>query len=250
MSLEFLSIGAESDARAVARSPMAAPAGRAGARWERRGAWEVAVAYGEDPVRESARATGAVAFADSSHLSKLELQGAADALDAVAAAAGAALRLGEAVRAAGPPGPAGAWWCRLTPTRALVVGEIAPPAADLEAPGVRVADVTSAFGAATVLGPLAPELFARFCALDLRPRSTPVGALRPGSIARQPGVLIREAEQRFLFLFGAAYGEYMWATLADAAASLGGGPLGLEAVDALTAHDGFAVEEPREATRA
>jgi heterotetrameric sarcosine oxidase gamma subunit len=247
MSLEFLSIGAESDARAVARSPMAAPAGHAGARWERRGAWEVAVAYGGDPASESVRATGTVAFADSSHLTKLELQGAADALDSAAAAAGAALRLGEAVRAPGPPGPAGApgaWWCRLTPTRALVIGEAVPRGAELEAPGMRVADVTSAFGAATVLGPLATELFARFCALDLRSQATPVGALRPGSIARQPGVLIREAEQRFLFLFGAAYGEYIWATLADAAGSLGGGPLGLHALAA------FVAEETRGPTRA
>ena len=77
--------------------------------------------------------------------------------------------------------------------------------------------MTSNFAAITVSGPLARETFARFCALDLRPHVTPVGALRPGSIGRQPGILIREDEDRYLFLFGWATGEYMWSTVADAA---------------------------------
>jgi len=74
------------------------------------------------------------------------------------------------------------------------------------------------------------ETFARFCALDLRPHVIPVGALRPGSIGRQPGILIREDEDRYLFLFGWATGEYMWSTVADAAGHLGGGPIGVDAL--------------------
>jgi sarcosine oxidase gamma subunit len=94
--------------------------------------------------------------------------------------------------------------------------------------------VTSNFAALTVTGPLARETFARFCALDLRPHVTPVGALRPGSIGRQPGILIREDEDRYLFLFGWATGEYMWSTVADAAEHLGGGPVGVDALVAAT----------------
>ena len=79
-------------------------------------------------------------------------------------------------------------------------------------------------GALTIAGPLAPETFARFTAIDLRPQVTPVHGFRPGSVARTPGAILREAEDRWLMLFGAALGSYVWTVVADAAASLGGGP--------------------------
>jgi heterotetrameric sarcosine oxidase gamma subunit len=93
-----------------------------------------------------------------------------------------------------------------------------------------VVDVTTVFAALAIVGPLAREVFSRFCAIDLRPRMTPVGAVRPGSIARQPGIVVREAEQRFLMLFGWAIGEYMWRQVDDAARHLGGAPVGLDAL--------------------
>ena len=98
------------------------------------------------------------------------------------------------------------------------------------ADGMHVLDVTSNFAALTLVGPLARETFARFCALDLRPQVTPVGALRPGSIGRQPGLVIREDEERYLFLFGWATGEYMWSVVADAGGHLGGRPCGVDAL--------------------
>jgi sarcosine oxidase gamma subunit len=85
----------------------------------------------------------------------------------------------------------------------------------------------------TLVGPLAREVFARFCALDLRPAVTPVRALRPGSIGRQPGILVCEAEDRYLFLFGWAIGEYMWSVVADAGGHLGGRPIGVDALSEL-----------------
>jgi heterotetrameric sarcosine oxidase gamma subunit len=209
VNLDFLTPAANSDG-IIARSPMEGMAKAAGARFEVRDGWNVAVDY------PSRRVAGDVAWADVSHLAKLELQGVSETISSLEF--GTALRRDDA------------WWCRLTESRALVIG--ARPA--LDDGDLDVTDVTSNFAALTVTGPLARETFARFCALDLRPRVTPVGALRPGSIGRQPGILIREAEERYLFLFGWATGEYMWSTVADAAEHLGGGPVGVDALVATT----------------
>ena len=73
-----------------------------------------------------------------------------------------------------------------------------------------------------VLGPLAREALARLTALDLRPAVCPPGSFRPGSVARVPAMVLCEAEDRFLVLFGAALGHYMWTAVADAAGHLGG----------------------------
>ncbi len=96
-----------------------------------------------------------------------------------------------------------------------------------------VLELTTAYGALVVAGPLAREAFARFTALDLRPKSTPVHAFRPGSVARTPAFLLREAEDRYLVLFGAALGTYVWEQVADAALRLGGGPVGIDALTAI-----------------
>jgi heterotetrameric sarcosine oxidase gamma subunit len=207
-TLEFLApVAAGADV--VARSPMEALARDAGARFEVRDGFNVAISYPAASYGES------VSWCDTSHLPKLQLQGSAKAIDA---AAGAELAPGTALRRDG------AWWCRLTNERALVIG--ARPS--LKKNELELVDVTSVFASLTISGPLARECFARFCALDLRPAVTPVHALRPGSIGRQPGTLIREAEDRYLILFGWAVAEYMWSVVADAAGHLGGGPVGLD----------------------
>jgi heterotetrameric sarcosine oxidase gamma subunit len=195
-----------------ARSPMEALAAAAGARFQFRDGWKVAVSYPAASYDDS------VSWCDTSHLPKLQLQGSAKAIDAVA---GTTLEPGTAVRRDG------AWWCRLTDERALVVGA-RPSLSDGD---LEILDVTSVFASLTISGPLARECFARFCALDLRPAVTPVNALRPGSIGRQPGTLIREAEERYLILFGWAVGEYMWSVVSDAAGHLGGGPVGVDQLE-------------------
>lgn len=217
-ALAFLSTG-----EAPALSPLASGTAAAGATYETRDGWEVPIRYADAGV-ELLACRQAVGWADVSHLPKWELQGPAEALDALPAmprlADGLAARDGD-----------GAWWCRATPARALVLGGGAtPPAAPA---GVHVLDVSVGFGALRIVGPLARELFARFCALDLRPQVTSPQAFCPGSVARTPGYVVCEAPDRFLMLFGAAYGAYVWEVVHDAGTHLGGRPVGVDALDQL-----------------
>jgi glycine cleavage system aminomethyltransferase T len=185
-ALDFLTPAGD----AVARSPMEGQALAAGARFEVRDGWNVAVAFDRESVDAPVR------WADVSHLPKIEVHGPHE------------LTLGQAART-----DAG-WRCPITRDRILVIG-------DRGAAGI---DLTSSLAALTISGPQAREVFARFCALDLRPQSLPVGGFRPGSVGRTPGYVLREDEDRFLMLFGWALGEYMWTVVADAAGALGGEP--------------------------
>jgi heterotetrameric sarcosine oxidase gamma subunit len=213
-SLDFLTPSPD----VLAHSPMERCARAAGARFEARDGWLVAVSYDRPPAE-----TG---WADVSHLGKLEADASPQALG----------RNGDGP----PPGRAelveDAWWCRVSRRGALVIAE--PPVAHelRERLGARVVDVTTAYAALAIVGPGAREVLARQCALDLRPAVTPVGAFRPGSVARTPAFVLREAEDRYLVLFGAAFGEYMWTVLADAAERLGGTPIGADALREAPAH--------------
>jgi heterotetrameric sarcosine oxidase gamma subunit len=228
VSLEFLSPGPD----AVARSPMERQALAAGAVFESRDGWQVATRFdGEDAER--ARCAESVGFADMSHLGKIEVQAAAGELEAIV---GAPLQLGTATRTDS------GWLLPYTAERAIAVC----------APGVRagllhtlsdaaagatghasVIDVTTTFGAMVITGPQARETFARFTAIDLRPAVLPVNGFRPGSVARTPGAILREDEDRFLMLFGSALGQYVWTVVADAAEPLGGGPIGADVLEAV-----------------
>ena len=146
------------------------------------------------------RALARVAFSDCSHLRKYELLGDLPELEL-----GRATVDGDST------------WLRMTRTRALVLGGEPPDGA---------LDVTTAFGALRIAGPLARETFARFTAIDLRPHVTGPGDWRPGSVARTPGGILCEAEDRYLMLFGSAFGQYMWTVVEDAARHIGGGPAG------------------------
>jgi glycine cleavage system aminomethyltransferase T len=230
VSLEFLS----PSTRALARSPMEGQARAAGGVLEQRDGWNVAVRFdGEEAER--ARCQTSVGFADLSHLGKIELQAAADELGAIA---GEELELGRATRSQD------GWWCPYTPERAIALcqpGSLPDLRERLEGAAAErsslasVIDVSTAFGALVLQGPLARETFARFTALDLRDVATPPGAFRPGSVARTPGAVLRESEERWLMLFGAALGQYVWTVVADAAGHLGGGPVGVDALEPVVA---------------
>jgi len=230
-SLAFLSPGPG----ALAKSPMEPGAAASGAVFEERDGWKVAVSFPDEE-----RALSTVGFADMSHIWKMELQAGAEDLAAMVSAAtgGASLELGRATRAER------AWWCPYSPTRAVVLCRSCDTAAlrdhltasAADANGlVSVIDITAAQGAMRILGPLAREVFARFTAIDLRPQVTPVHGWRPGSVARTGGAILCEAPDRYLMLFGAALGQYVWTTVADAAEYLGGGPVGVDALPPLDA---------------
>ncbi len=233
MTLEFLSVeaAAGNGFAPVAHSPMEPMAAAAGGRTAIRHGWAVVTGFAS-PEAERDLCQEAVGFADCSHLAKLEVQAEPRELEAlIRELTGSGPEPGSAIR------HEGGWWCPLTPSRLLVIApaagargsreELRGAVAELTAPAA-LTDVTSVFSAMTLVGPAARETIARFCALDLRPHVTPVGGLRPGSIARQPGILVREAAERYLLLFGWAVGQYMWTVVHDAAAELGGGPVGAD----------------------
>jgi heterotetrameric sarcosine oxidase gamma subunit len=225
VSLAFLA-AAESESAPAARSPFEAALAASGATFAVRDGWRVPTGFGA-PHLEAAGAQP-VAWTDASHLGKLEL---GDASGAELAGIAGGLQLGSAVR------HRGAWWCMVTPCRALVIGNpatIRNLRAELAAQrlALRVLDVTSQFAALRLGGPQARETIARFCALDLRDQKAPVGAFRPGSVARTPGYVVRESTQCFLILAGAAFADHLWRVVSDAGRRLGGRPVGIDAFPA------------------
>jgi heterotetrameric sarcosine oxidase gamma subunit len=211
MSLAFLSPAPGGDA--ALRSPLADAAFAAGAKLETHAGWEMAVSFG-DPAAEAAACREAVGFADLSYLTKLELQGGEGPFES-----GVARRVD------------GVWNCPVAPGRSLAIAEPDAAAAARDAAGkARVVDLTGSLAAIAIAGPLARDLFARFCALDLRESRLPVHGFRPGSVARTPSYVLREGDDRFLVLFGSAFGAYFWETVADAAFQLGGRPVGPDAL--------------------
>ena len=231
MTVSFLAATAAAGTDAIARSPMAERSRAAGANFESDFGWEHVTDYG-DPERERELLTSTVGFCDRSQLGKFELQGPRAELDAIEAAV--------------PARGLSARWCQVTPTRRMLLREAADSAAarghldelvaasDSASNGhVGLLEITTTYAAISIAGPSARELFARFCALDLRPGSAAPGDFLPGSVARTPGFVLVEGPDRFLALFGWALGAYVFDVVADAAAHLGGGPVGSRALQSM-----------------
>jgi glycine cleavage system aminomethyltransferase T len=203
MSLDFLSLSPDGP---PPRSPLA-EATAAGARSEGRDGWDVVTSYG-DPEAEARACRESVGWADQSHLAKAEVSGDCAWLESLGS--GRAAAHGEG------------WLGWISPGRGLLVGEAGTP------PGGRLLDLTGGLAAIAITGPAARETIARFCALDTRPAALSEMGFRPGSLARTPGFLLREGGDRFLLLFGAAYGRYLWEVVSDAGERLGGRPVGVD----------------------
>ena len=206
MNLDFMAPRL-TDGAPPAESPLLSAASRSGATIGLRQGWLVPVGFGDEAEQRRAIAE-TVGFADASALPKMELHGHAELL----ARCAGGLTLGMATP------HEGAWWCPLTPTRVLMLGGF-PSMGELGELGVL--DVTTQLCALRITGPLTRELMARFCALDLRSEVSPPRSLRPGSVARTPGLVLVEAPDRLLVLVGAALAEYLWTVVDDAARRLG-----------------------------
>jgi glycine cleavage system aminomethyltransferase T len=237
MSFEFLAADATvavADELPAARSPIEWVHRSAGARIATRAGWRVVTAYG--PAAAEARACSrSVGVADLSFLGKLELQGDPGDIAAIVAelAGGALVAPGSAALADGT------WWCPISADRVLAVTppeataglrEEAEAAAERRPGFVSVTELTTALGSNAVVGPLARETFARATALDLRPERFAEAGFAPVSVARVPGMILREGGDRFLHLFGAGYASYVWTVFTDAAEQLGGRAVGTEAL--------------------
>ena len=236
MSFEFLapdSATPVNGSRPTQRSPIEWTHRRRDARFEERAGWRVVTGYGATG-RELAACRASVGVADVSFLGKLELQGEPRVVAEIVAglAGGVVLEPGRAAVCDE------VWWCPVTAGRVLAV---TPPEAtgrvreELEsaassAPFASACELTAAFGSNAVVGPLAREAFARATALDLRPGRFPESAFAPVSVARTPGMVLRQHGDRYLHLFGAGFAEYVWTVFVDAAQDLGGRAVGAEAL--------------------
>jgi glycine cleavage system aminomethyltransferase T len=235
LSFEFLEpdrAAPEMGFEPVPASVLVPQARRAGGEIDVRDGWRVAVSYGSaEREREACRAT--VGIGDVSSLGKLELQGEAADVAAAAAAGGAeGIELGRAGRGAG------AWWCPFSERRVLAVCEPSrtPELRDellgAARPAMSVTDMTCALAALALVGPLARDVLARLTAIDLRPDCAPEASFRPGSVARIPGMVLRERGERYVLMFGSAYAQYMWMQVTDAAEPLDGVIVGADALAA------------------
>jgi glycine cleavage system aminomethyltransferase T len=237
MSFEFLAADATTlvaGERPAPRSPIEWAHRAANARIGTRAGWRVVSGYGATGA-EAAACARSVGVADLSFLGKLELQGASEVVATIVAelAGGAQLVPGRATLADGT------WWCPISPGRVLAVSspettasvrEAVEAAAAAQQGFASVIELTSALCSNAVVGPLARETFARTTALDLRPQRFAEAAFAPVSVARIPGMILRERGDQFLHLFGAGYADYVWTVFTDAATQLGGRAVGSEAL--------------------
>ena len=181
----------------VLRSAVGHRLREAGARFERRGGWEVAAAVPGEEER-----LGTAAFTDASHLGKLEQRGGSAPAE-------------SAERAV----------IEISPGRWIVLCEWssrAATAAELEAAGPRmVLDLSGAWTILLLGGPRADRLLRR-----LGPVVAVPGA---GQIAGVPGRVTRRGEL-LLVLTPSEYGQHVWDFCADLCLPLGGGPVGFDAL--------------------
>jgi len=232
MSLGFLSPNGAGGG-AIAASPLEPWLREAGARFEERDGWRVATSFRSAPD-ELQTIRVAAGIADRSAMGKLELQGPPDALSSLL----------TSIVPGGPPGPGettdldGALLWLSSPDRALAVCETADTTSLMgllesvcgESPHCGVVDLTAGLAGIELRGPRAGELLERITAIDVRPSSLVIGAVRAGSVAEVPATLLHPDDGTFLILVGAQEAPDAWAIVVDAGAPLGARPVGVDAL--------------------
>jgi glycine cleavage system aminomethyltransferase T len=196
-ALDFLAVG-NATGEAVAVSAIGRAQRDLGARFEERDGWQVPVSL---PGEQEHLA--AVGVADLSHLTKIELRPAGEAIE------------GE-----------GIVWYRISPRRALVLFAPARAASVREQVGDRFSlDLTGAFSIIALAGPEAATVLRRMTHMHHFPAG--------GEIAHVQGHVL-ERDGGYWIICAQEFGEYVWEVAVDRASALGGGPVGTDAgVDTL-----------------
>ncbi len=198
--LDFLSPGLAADAdgfHPVARSSMERRFREAGALFEERDGWLVPVS-----VPGETEHLAAVGVADLSHLTKLE------------------------VRPAPPSAGAGIVTYEISPRRGLLLFSpgLSTVVSEHVAGAPFVLDVTAQLGIIAIVGPEASTVIRRLTHLHGFPSSGTVAHITAHVLQRDGGYWI---------VFGQEYGHYLYEVAVDRVASLGGGPVGVDALGGL-----------------
>ena len=203
--LAFLSVDAAADGdlhadiHPIAKSAIERAQRDLGATFEERDGWLVPVSIlGEDDH------VAVVGVADVSHLTKLELRPAGDAIEG-----------------------AGIVWYPISPRRALVMCAPARGASVRAQVGERFSlDVTGAYSVIAIAGPEAETVLRRMTHIHHFPSG--------GEIAHVQGHVLQRGDGYWV-ICPQELGHYVWEVAVDRARALGGGAVGIDAggVDAL-----------------
>lgn len=201
---------------AIRRSPVAHLSSEAGAVSVEEGGWEIAVSYG-DEVSEREAMRSSVAIADITARAKVDVRGEFATVLPAAADALTARVADDWALVLGAPGEE---------TRLLTALEAA------DGTTMMVTDATHLYAAFALVGPKLPELLERTTAWD-------AGGLAPGEAAGAPIVEIPSVVLRpdlpmpLIEIYVASeFGRYAWETLGGVVSSLGGAPVGWQALRA------------------
>jgi hypothetical protein len=180
----------------VLRSAMDHRFREAGARFDRRGAWLVATSVPSEEAHVQR-----VAFADASHLTKLEVRGGVTPAE----------RHDRHVVTVAP----GRWIVLCAPEVQAVVAADLGPGRDL------LADMTGAWSVLLLAGPETDRLLRRLGPVVDIPGGGPIAGV-PGRVFRRAGLL--------WVLVAVEYAQHVYDVCADLCVPLGGGPAGLDIV--------------------
>jgi glycine cleavage system aminomethyltransferase T len=209
-ALDFSSPGLAADAQGfhpLARSSMERRFRDAGATFEERDGWLVPVS-----VPGEAESIAVVGLADLSHLGKLEVR--------------------TAVTAA-TPAAADATVYRISPRRTLVLCPTARTASlhdALAAEHELVLDVTAQHGILVLAGPEAGTVLRRITHLHHFPSGGEVAHITAHVLA--PQSTGPDGPGPYMIVFPQEYGHYLYEAALDRAGALGGGPVGVDVLEA------------------
>ena len=164
-----------------------------GATFEERGGWLVPVSIPGEQERAAAQ------IADISHLTKLELRPAGEAMQ------------GD-----------GIVWYEISPRRALVLCPPSRGASVRDQVGGRFSlDVTSAYSVIAIAGPEAETVLRRMTHIHHFPSGGEIAHVQGHILQRGGGYWVICAQE---------LGQYVWEVAVDRASALGGGPVGVDAL--------------------